>query len=429
MIAEHGNVGSQTSFVRIHIPGNVALTLVLGILVREVFSFWTGHPSDFELWVRLGYAMSHGGNPYGVLPSVPGLSFTSIFSQQNAPTLAYLPFWPLVTGVIYAVYSVVGFGNRFVYYFLLKQPVIVGDVALAYLLYAYVHPRNPNRAVWLLLLWLFSPFVIVISSVWGMFDSLAMTFLMFSIMAHKNFQKGFWTGVSVFAKSVPIIYAAVIPIKNLRDSVGLLVAFGLPAGLSAVIFYVMRWPTPTVETTLLSTVIKGGNSMSVWDSLTYLISLGFLSPLTPSVYRVLGFLWIPAVIAFTLVAFRLYGFDTDYGLIQSLLVVTLAFLIFRSRVTEQYSIYLFALSGIDVALWNPTRKRLLLLMMATATVYLVSNNFLMVRFLAPVYPNFAQFESAISPITPIRNAVNFLSGSIFTLLNIRYMIDVLKRRK
>jgi hypothetical protein len=419
-------VGSQTTFVHDRIQEKVAFVLVIGILVREVFSFWTGHPSDFELWVRLGYAMNHGGNPYGVLPPIPGLSFTNIFSQQNAPTIAYLPFWPLITGIMYAVYSVVGFGNRFVYYFLLKQPVIIGDVALAYLLYAYVRTRNPDRAVWLLLFWLFSPFVIAISGVWGMFDSLAMVFLMFSIMRHKNSQKGFWTGVSVFVKSVPIIYAAVTPIKNLRDTVGPLIAIGVPAILSGVIFFVMRWPIPTVETTLLSTVIKGGSSMSVWGSLTYLNYLGLLPPLTPSVYRVLGFLWIPAVIAFTLVAFRLYRFDTDYGLIQSLIVVTLVFLIFRSRVTEQYSIFLFALVGIDVAVWNPMRKRLVLLMMATATVYLVSNNFLMVRFLAPVYPNFAQFESAISPITPIRNAVNFLSATIFTLLNIQYLIAALK---
>jgi len=215
----------------------------------------------------------------------------------------------------------------------------------------------------------------------------------------------------------------------LRDTVGPLIAIGLPVVLSGVIFFVMRWPIQTAETALLSTVIKGGNSMSAWDVFTYLNYVGVLPPLTPSVYRVLGFLWIPAVIAFTLVAFRLYQLDTDYGLIQSLIIVTLAFLIFRARVTEQYSIYLFALAGIDVAVWNPTRKRLMFLMMATATVYLVSNNFLMVRFLAPIYPNFTQFESAISPITPIRNAVNFLSATIFTLLNIQYLIAALKPHK
>src|SRR5208282_4511079 len=107
--------------------------LFLGLLVREVFSFWTGHPSDFELWVRLGYAMAHGGDPYGPIPPVPGLSFASVFSATNAPTIAYLPFWPLVTGLMYLAYSLVGVNDRFVYYFLLKQPIIFGDVSLAYL--------------------------------------------------------------------------------------------------------------------------------------------------------------------------------------------------------------------------------------------------------------------------------------------------------
>ena len=120
----------------------VAATLFLGLLVREIFSFWTGHPSDFELWVRLGYALNHGGDPYAVLPPVPGLSFANVFSALNAATVAYLPFWPLVTGLMYVIYSFVGFGNRFAYYFLLKQPIIFGDLALAYLLYSYASAKN-----------------------------------------------------------------------------------------------------------------------------------------------------------------------------------------------------------------------------------------------------------------------------------------------
>src|SRR5206468_12504221 len=38
--------------------------LLLGLLVREAFSFWTGHPYDFELWIRNGYFVSQGATPY-----------------------------------------------------------------------------------------------------------------------------------------------------------------------------------------------------------------------------------------------------------------------------------------------------------------------------------------------------------------------------
>ncbi len=373
--------------------------------------------------------MNHGGNPYGVLPLVPGLSFANIFSGNNAATVAYLPFWPLVTGLIFALYSFSGFNNRFVYYFLLKQPEIIGDLALAYLLYLYVAGRRPERSVWVLLFWLFSPFSIIVSGVWGMFDSLAMALIMISIISNGYLKRGFWAGLSIFAKSVPVIYAIPTTLKQRRGPVGLLIAIGLPALLSFATFLAMGWPISTASATLISTVRKGGESMSVWDLFFYLNYLGILSPLTPEVYTILGFVWIPAIIVLTLVSIRLFDFGTDYGRFQSLLMATLAFLIFKARVTEQYAIYLFALALVDVALWHPKRKRMLLLMMGAVLVYLLSNNYLLTRFLAPVYPNFMQIEAGVNQSYGLfRYSVNFLSGTVFTILNVQYLAAILNRR-
>jgi hypothetical protein len=191
----------------------------------------------------------------------------------------------------------------------------------------------------------------------------------------------------------------------------------------------MGWPIFTIDATLLSAARAGGDSMSIWDSFFYLNYLGLPPPVTPNVYGFLGLVWAPALLVFTLVAFRRFCFQTDYGFIQSLLIVTLAFLIFRARVTEQYAIYLLALSAIDVAVWNPKRKRMLLLTMAVALTYLISNNYFLIRFLSPVYPNFTQVESTLyQTIGPIRYAVNFLSGTMFTYLNIRYLMAALKRQ-
>jgi len=398
-------------------------------MVREVFSFWTGHPTDFELWVRLGYAMNHGGNPYGVLPPVPSLSFANDFGSRNAATVAYLPFWPIVTGIIFALYSSSGVDNRLLYYFLLKQPVIAGDICLAFLLYLYVSARKPQSSIWALMFWLLSPFTVIISGIWGMFDSIAMTFVMVSIMSAGYAKRGFWTGLGIFAKSVPLIYAVPTTIREKRGALGLLIAVGLPSLASIATFVVMGWPTSAIKASLTSTVVKGGDSMSIWDSLFYLNYLAILQPPTVTTYNLLGLLWIPAVIALTIVAFRTFRSETDYGLVQSLLVVTLAFLIFKARVTEQYAIYLFALATIDVAVWNSNRKRLLLPMVAVALVYLVSNNYFLIRFLSPVYPSSLQIELALSDeIGPIRNLVNFLSGSTFTFLNIGYLIAILRNR-
>ena len=408
----------------------LAALLLLGLLIREIFSFWTGHPSDFEIWVRLGYAMTHGGNPYGNLPPVPGLSFANVFSVDNGPTIAYLPFWPLVTGLIYAIYSMVGLNDRFVYYFLLKQPVIFGDVALAYLLYSYVSSRKPgDHGFWVLLFWLFSPFTIIISGIWGMFDSIAISFLMISVGSIGQVRRSFWTGLSIFAKSVPIVYAApttLVHRERIKSLSAFVAAMGLPAALSAATFMIMGWPFSIVSTTLASTPGKGGWSMSVWDAFPYFNYLGWLPAVPQEVYGALGLVWIPALVIFTWIAIRRFRTETDYGLFQALIVCTLAFLIFKAQVAEQYALYLFALAAVDVTLWNPQRRRLLVATVVVAMIYLVTYNYFLVRFLSPVYPSFVAFESAMySMIGPAWYAINFLTGTAFTILNIRYLADVL----
>jgi len=411
----------------------VAITLFLGLLVREIFSFWTGHPFDFELWVRLGYAMVHGGDPYGLLPPVLGLSFANVYSSQNSATIGYLPFWPILTGLLYLVYSTVGFGNRFVYYFLLKQPMILGDLALAYLLFSYVSTRTAKQdiPIWALCFWLFSPFTIILSGIWGMFDSIAMSFIMISIMTTNFAKRGFWTGLGIFAKSLTIIYAIPTTFGRTRNWWPVILAVALPTLASVLTITGMGWSLSTAMGTLASTIGKGGalGSMSVWDVLAFLFYLGIHPPLSQEAYRILGFIWIPAVAAFTILAYRKLGFGTDYGLVQSMLVVTLAFLIFKARVTEQYSIYLVALSVLDVALWNPQRKRLLIATMVTALVYLILNNYFLVRFLSPIYANYPEFENALSRIEPIRVNLLLVSGIVFTWLNIRYLISILASKQ
>jgi len=404
--------------------------LFLGLLVREIFSFWTGHPSDFELWVRMGYAMTHGGDPYGTLPPAPGLSFANVYSTANAPTIAYLPFWPLVTGLIYLAYSLVGVNDRFIYYFLLKQPIIFGDVSLAYLLYSYVSSRKPGSAgFWALSFWLFSPFTIIISGIWGMFDSIAICFLIISVSSIGQFRRAIWTGLAIFVKSVPIIFAAPMTMKNLKsikDVSAFVTTIGLPVLLSVATFTIIGWPLSTVSTTLVSTAGKGGWSMSIWSAFPYLNYLGLLPPVLQNVYGTLGLVWIPAIAIFTCIAIRRFRTETDAGLFQALIVCVLVFLLFKAQVAEQYALYLFALGAVDVVLWNPQRKRLLIATMIVALIYLVVNNYFLVRFLSPVYPNFVDFENTMyTLIGSVRYAINFLTGTAFTVLNVKYLADVL----
>jgi hypothetical protein len=402
--------------------------LILGLLIRELFSFWTGHPTDFELWVRLGYALNHGGDPYGILRAVPGLSFANVFGDMNAPTIAYLPFWPIITGVIYLLYSLIGLDSRFLYYFLLKQPIILGDVGLAYLMFSYVYSKKPGRsAFWVLSIWLFSPFTIIISAIWGMFDSIAICLLFLSIESTSEARRVLWAGLGIFVKSIPVIYAAPSTMKRRKDLPFAFLSIGLAGALSLAAFAVMKWPLSIATATLGSTALKGGWSMSVWDVFAYLNYVGILPSFGSVLHLVLGILWVPALIGFTWIAIKRFGGEREYGMIQILLICTLVFFIFKAQVTEQYALYLFALSAVDVALWNPGRKSMLFASLFVAMIYLIMNNYFLVRFLSPVYPGFVSFEDAMyKTIGPVRYITDLLAGTAFTCLNIKYLRDIMK---
>ena len=97
--------------------------------------------------------------------------------------------------------------------------------------------------------------------------------------------------------------------------------------------------------------------------------------------------------------------------IQSMLLITVTFLVLRGQVNEQYALYLYALVLIDVALWSPQRRRLLFASIAAVLLYHVTNDLLLIRYVAPVYPHVLTIEAnLISAINPERNFLLFFSG-------------------
>jgi hypothetical protein len=51
----------------------ILLLLGAGLAIRETFASFTGHPFDFELWLRLGYYTSLGHDPYTATDQISGL--------------------------------------------------------------------------------------------------------------------------------------------------------------------------------------------------------------------------------------------------------------------------------------------------------------------------------------------------------------------
>jgi hypothetical protein len=407
----------------------LATVLLVGTLIREAFSFWTGHPFDFELWVRLGYYTFRGVNPYGVLPAAPGLSFADVFSITSTATIGYLPFWPFVTAAMYGLYTLVGFGNPYVYYFLLKQPIIFGDIALAYLLYRLVREEKPERAVWAAEVWAFLPLSIVFSGVWGMFDSLAMALVLASLLSEYMPRSALLSGLATFAKSVPLVFAAPLTLGRPGRWWALIIAVLFPASMTLLVLAVMGWPLSGLIRVVGSTLGKGGGSMSWFDVFGYLQYLGVIVPQTLDQLWFLGYLWIPAVLIGTVLAVRAFGLKSTAAVVRVMLVVTLLFLIFKSQVNEQYSVYLLSLGILDVCLIQPKRLWLVMVTAVVVFVYLVTNNLLLIRFVAPVYHEATLLDFTLDlEYAFYRFTVALVAGFAFTALNVVYLAWIWKDR-
>src|SRR6267143_785015 len=407
----------------------VRTLLIIGIVVREAFGFWTGHPFDFEIWVRVGYWVARGLSPYSGLPFAPGVSFADDFGPGFGAAIGYLPFWPILIAALYQVYALLGSLSPFLYYFMLKQPVIICDILLAYFLYRYVDRRGSDKASLVLKVWLFSPFNILLSGIWGMFDAIPVLFIVFALTARPGAYRGMWAGMASFAKSIPVIYA--IPLaRGPRPFRNLALALGIPAVASLAIVWLTGWSFSVFGNTLQSTLGTGRLSLSLWEVVFYLGEVGAVPASELGFFAWAGYLWIAAVAIATIVAYRWFGFDTERGIVQSLILITLTFLLLRGQVNEQYALYLYALALIDMAMWSPQRRRRFLASLVAILLFHVTNDVLFIRYLAPIYPQELTIEAnIIKAIDPERNALLFLEAMAFWALNVYYFYALSKERQ
>ena len=306
---------------------------------------------------------------------------------------------------------------------------------LAFLLFVYVRRQNPDLAPKVLALWLFSPVTIIISAIWGTFDSMAMLFVMLALLAPAGRARSAWDALATFAKSIPVIF--ILPLSYARENrwANFAIALGLPVVSTAAIVFLAGWPVTgqqyTVIGTLANTLQVYGFPLSLWGTWVFLNTLNVISDST--FQSVIGwgvYLWIPAVVLASVAARRWFGSGTDRSVVQSLLVIVLTFLLVRGQVNEQYSIYLLALLLIDASLWSPKRMRLFYAVSGVVIAAIVTNNLLLIRFLSPVYPGALQLEASLIASTgQLRNVLLYLEGLAFSGLNVWYLAALIKERR
>jgi hypothetical protein len=370
---------------------------LLGFLIRESLSFWTGHPYDFEIWVRTGYVVAHGANPYGSLaPPIPGVSFS--YTSQPLPLAAYPPAWSALLGLLYRTWEGVGGGDRFALYFLLKQPPILGDVASSYLLYrlALRWTDAPSTARSVAAFWAFSPYTILVSAVWGQFDSLIVLTVLTILWVRTAASQNLLIALGIVVKWFTVV---LLPLELLRRRRwGRLwpvsVVIGL-AGFAAAFFWATGWGLANLLSIMLAEIQGTGGGMNI----AHLLTFGPVRTITggsPVIYGTLPYLWIPAVVIAGAIASRWVQGSTPSSEVRAVAFITATFLLARWGLNEQYMLYLFALLALDVAAFHPHRRALFRVAYVLSLMYLFVHDDLGASFLGPIRPDLVSWVTGVT---------------------------------
>jgi hypothetical protein len=362
--------------------------LAIALLVRLLLAPFFSHPFDERVFMAVGASVARGITPYGQYV------LQDIFASTPHPHLygtvlgiGYPPPWGLICGDMYVLSSMLAPGNLYAYVLALKLPVIAGELALAVLVYRILRKEVEEKTAFkAFLLFLFCPFLITTGTVWGMFDTLALFFAVFSAYSLNSNWKmsSVYLSVASVLKLFPLTLAPLYSVlvykteKNLRKAcLFFTVTAALTATFTFVPMIVCNWPLSNMYNALgyhvtvmnnaygAQTVAQAGVAAAPYDAAAafpygaaspfnvFTLLNGYVStsvqPPDVSVY-----LWIPACIAvyvFLLRSNRSSRQVSKFAVtVQWSLLLMLTLFTTRVWVSEQNLAFLFAFFALTVYL-------------------------------------------------------------------------------
>lgn len=410
---------------------NILLIAASGLILREILSPFTGHPFDFELWVRIGYYVSRGNDPYVRTFPVSGLSFPGAGLMS---WIGYPPTWAFFQAGIYKFYAALGVDNRFLDYLIVKQPMIIGDMVSAYMLYRIIGSYSgTTKGIRAFTFWMFCPLTIVISSIWGMFDQIILVLVLASIFLISETKKSALIQAFAFLlKVIPLIY---LPIFAFVQETKRKVILYLCVSIVTSVFFALApylffksWKLSELIGVGVDVTHKLGNSMNYWETL-YVYNYYFphsLPVFASSIIGGLSYVWAPALLlgSYYCATSVRKSSDLRKGLYLSLLYITLIFFVTKSVVNEQYSIYFLGLGLVDYYVYSrPERMRLFNAIWLVVLGFLFVNNTYLIRFLSPISIYYTSLDHLLTLgfVGEIRSIILIAISILFTTLCVLYL--------
>lgn len=174
------------------------LILSIGFIIRLMFAPFFGHPFDMFVWLSAGEMyIKHSINIYSVeeVPYYPWGFY------------AYPPLWLYWLSISAWFLNFIPSINFFA--FIVKLPIILADLLIAIILYRYAKLFGiPLSGVKMAALWFLNPLTIFLSSIWGMFDSIAVLFALLGVvklLEGKKHMSAILLGAGAAVKIFPVI--------------------------------------------------------------------------------------------------------------------------------------------------------------------------------------------------------------------------------
>ena len=404
------------------------IIVIVSLFVQVPLALFLGHAYDDKVFMATGYVVGSGFNPY-----IPH-DLTGIFSNPllggTAPIIGYPPPWPMLLGLIFRIsFAIVP--NIFLYNFAIKIPVILGNLALAYLVRSlvveYYADEKKARRAWVFML--FNPFVLLTTVAWGEFDTVVALLCIASLYFLSNGRikesaLALSLGVAIKPIALPLVgLPFLLPTPNLpRKNIQYLTIFSTVLFfLYFVPFIALGWAIP----------FGGGKTDAQFERLGGL-SLFNINELfrtavdIPSNFQFLGFLWVPAVLAGYYLVYRSRPICFD-DMIQKVVAVMLIFFLTRSWVSEPNVNLLLPLMMLTVLFDKPTFRKFHFVWIIPLIFMFLNYSFPQLFFL--VAPNILQTLASLdNEIGSLRFVARFLIVIPWQVLGWSMVTKMLHRR-
>ena len=320
--------GSQgTTGLPVYVP------VILSLALQLLLGLFLGHAYDQRIYMATGYLVGTGQNPY--IPQ----DLQSVFQNstfQGMTSVGYPPPWPLVTGLIYLLsYRI--FPNLLIYNLALKLPIIAANFALAFLVKAILDrlgaAPGASRRAWLFML--FNPFILIVTTGWGQFDSIVALLALLALLLLAGGRITFPAALLALAISfkptaLPLLPAVFIflldrPVSRILRF--FVLSFFFLALFCAGPFLIFHWD--------LSPILHHWNAQfSVGGGMSFMTSLELIagSYQLPGLWWLVGMLWVPALAVSALLLKP--GGNGLVDLLKKSTILTLVFFVFRTWLSE-----------------------------------------------------------------------------------------------